>query len=83
MCASDLARFGHLNATRAIWKGERTIGADWLRGHSGGNNSGASGESEYFTALGVVTAVGLPDYRHAIDTTSILPDDLFTGPVRR
>jgi CubicO group peptidase (beta-lactamase class C family) len=75
--ASDWARFGLLNATRGIWKGERVIDADWLRGHSGGNKSGASGESEHFTALGVVTAVGLPDYRHAVETQSILPDDMF------
>ena len=81
MSASDLARFGHLNATRGIWKGERIINADWLRGHSGGNKSGVSGESEQFTALGVVTTAGLPDYAHAIDTRSILPDDIFVRPV--
>ncbi len=80
--ASDLARFGHLNATRGLWKGERIIDADWLRGHSGGNRSGASGESGQFTALGVVTTEGLPEHRHAVETASILPGELFTGPVR-
>jgi len=79
--ASDLARFGHLNATRGIWNGERIIDADWLRGHSGGNKSGASGESKHFTAMGVVTTVGLPDYKHAIETKSILPEEMFVGPV--
>ena len=81
--ASDMARFGHLNATRGLWKGERIIDPDWLRPHSGGNKSGSSGESEYFTALGVVTTEGLPEYRHAIETRSIVPEDLFTGPVSR
>lgn len=79
--ALDLARFGHLNATRGIWKGERIIDADWLRGHSGGNKSGASGECEHFTAMGVVTTIGLPDYQHALATKSILDDDFFVADV--
>ena len=79
--ASDLARFGHLNATRGIWKGERVIDSAWLRPHSGGNKSGASGETNYFTSMGVVTTTGLPEYKHATETRSILPDKLFTGPV--
>jgi CubicO group peptidase (beta-lactamase class C family) len=83
MSASDLARFGHLNATRGIWKGERVTDPDWLRGHSGGNKCGASGESEHFTALGVVTTVGLPEYKHAVETKSILPDDFFVADVHR
>ena len=77
--ASDLARFGHLNATRGIWKGERVADPAWLRGHSGGNRSGASGECEHFTAMGVVTTAGLPEYRHATETRSILPEDFFAG----
>ena len=81
LSASDLARFGHLNATRGIWKGERVTDPDWLRGHSGGNKCGASGESEHFTALGVVTTIGLPDYKHALETGSILPEDFFVGDV--
>ena len=80
--ASDLARFGHLNTTRGVWKGEPIIDPDWLRGHSGGNKSGSSGESTHFTAMGVVTTTGLPEFKHAIETRSILPDDLFVGPVR-
>jgi CubicO group peptidase (beta-lactamase class C family) len=83
MSASDLARFGHLNATRGVWKGERITDPDWLRGHSGGNKCGASGESEHFTALGVVTTVGLPEYKHAVETKSILPDDFFVADVYR
>ncbi len=79
--ASDLARFGHLNTTGGIWKGEQAIDPDWLRGHSGGNKSGTSGESKYFTAMGVVTTEGF-EYRHATETTSFLPEELFTGPVR-
>jgi len=54
---------------------------DWLRGHSGGNKSGASGECEHFTAMGVVTTIGLPDYQHALATKSILDDDFFVGDV--
>ena len=80
--ASDLSRFGHLNATRGIWKDQRIIEAEWLRGHSGGNRSGASGESTFYTAMGAVTMAGLPEYKHSIETRSILPEDLFIGPVR-
>ena len=82
MSASDLARFGHLNATRGTWKGRQIIDPDWLRGHSGGNRSGASGESTWYTALGVVATIGLPDYQHAVETRSILPEDFFVGPIR-
>ena len=81
--ASDMARFGYLNATRGLWEGEQIIDPEWLRGHSGGNKSGSSGESMYFTALGVVTTDGLPAYKHAIETRSIVPDRLFIGPVSR
>ena len=79
--ASDLARFGHLNATQGVWKGEQVIDPDWLRGHSGGNKSGTSGERKYLTAMGVVTTEGF-EYKHATETTSFLPEELFIGPVR-
>ena len=78
-----MARFGHLIATRGIWKGEQVTDPDWLRGHSGGNKCGTSGESEHFTAMGVVTTIGFPEYKHATVTKSILPDDLFVGDVNR
>ena len=80
--ASDLARFGHLNATRGNWKGEQIVDPSWLRGHSGGNASGTSGESKHFTAMGVVTTEGF-DHPHATVTTSLLPEDIFVGPVHR
>ena len=79
--ASDLARFGLLNATRGIWKGEQIVEPEWIRGHGGGNKCGVSGESQHYTAMGVVTTVGLPDYPHATAKESILPDELFVGPV--
>ena len=59
MNASDLARFGHLVATRGIWKRKRLIGEEWIRGHHGGNDSEVSGESTFFTAMGRVTAKGI------------------------
>lgn len=80
--ASDLARFGHLIATRGVWNGEQIIDPDWLRGHGGGNRSGVSGESKHFTALGVVTAVGLPEHIHSTASESILPEEMFVGPPR-
>ena len=79
--ASDLARFGHLVATQGIWKGERLIGAEWLRGHGGGNHSGMSGESKHFTAMGVVTTKGL-HHPYTVATESFLPQHMFVGPVR-
>ena len=78
--ASDLARFGHLNATQGNWNGEQIIDPAWLRGHSGGNASGASGESKYFTSMGVVTTEGF-DHPHLTVTTSLLPEEVFVGPV--
>ena len=55
--AFDLARFGHLLAVDGAWRGEQLIDPQWLRGHSGGNKSGVSGESRHFTALSVVGSV--------------------------
>jgi CubicO group peptidase (beta-lactamase class C family) len=79
--ASDLARFGLLLATQGIWRGERVMDQTWLRGHSGGNRSGVSGESRFFTAMAVVTTEGLP-HLHATATESFIPANLFVGPVR-
>ena len=78
--ASDLARFGHLVATQGVWKGERLIDPQWLRGHGGGNNSGVSGESKHYTAMAVVTASGV-EHDHGTATESFLPESLFAGPV--
>lgn len=79
--ASDLARFGHLLATRGVWKGGQLIDPRWLRGHGGGNKSGVSGESTHFTAMAVVATVGL-DHVHATAAESFLPREVFQGPVR-
>ena len=78
-----MARFGHLIATRGLWKGEQIIDPEWLRPHGGGNKSGTSGEGSFYTALGVVTSEGLPEYSHAVETGSIVPERLFVGPVKR
>jgi CubicO group peptidase (beta-lactamase class C family) len=81
--ASDLARFGHLIATEGNWEGEQLADVEWLRGHGGGNGSGVSGESEHFTAMGVVTTEGLgkdPSW-HNTTISSFLPQELFIGPV--
>ena len=72
MGAADLARFGHLVATRGSWKGEQLIDPQWIRGHRGGNDSQVDGESRHYTAMGKVTTRGI-DYP--------FPDDLFAGPV--
>ena len=79
--AANLARWGHLVATEGVWKGERLIDPVWLRGHGGGNKSGASGESTHYTAMGVVTTVGL-EHLHSIANGSFLPEELFVGPIR-
>ena len=85
MSASDLARFGHLIATQGNWEGEQLLDPAWLRCHGGGNGSGMSGESEHFTAMGVVATRGLgPEFPawHNVTTQSFLPEELFVGPVR-
>ena len=81
MSPSDIARFGHLLATRGQWKGEQLVDPKWLRGHSGGNRSGVSGESAYYTAMAQVATDGF-DHAHSSATTSLLPETLFAGPVR-
>ena len=82
MSASDLARYGLLVATGGTWAGERILDPAWLRGHSGGNRSGMSGESTYFTSMGVVTTDGLT-FPHATATMSFIPEELFVGPVHK
>ena len=63
MSASDIARFGHLVATRGKWKDKQLVSdPHWLRGHGGGNGSGVSGESSRFTAMGVVTTAGISPF---------------------
>jgi CubicO group peptidase (beta-lactamase class C family) len=79
--ALDLVRFGHLVATRGTWRGRQIVPRAFIRGHSGGNRSGVSGESEHWTAMSVITTVGL-DHPHATARTSFIPDDTFVGPVR-
>ena len=77
MSARDLARFGHLVATGGVWNGRRLLGRRWTIGHGGGNGSGVAGESTNYTAFGIVTTEGI-DFNEPF-----LPDELFTGPVRR
>jgi CubicO group peptidase (beta-lactamase class C family) len=77
--ALDLARFGHLIATGGEWNGERLLDPVWLRGHSGGNRCGVSGDRRHFTAFAVVTAEGL-DHPHSTWPESFVPGDLFVGP---
>jgi CubicO group peptidase (beta-lactamase class C family) len=84
--ASDLARFGLLLATQGRWPGPgghlaQIADPAWLRGHSGGNRSGVSGESEWYTAMAVVTTEGLT-HAHAVVTKPFVPEELFVGPVR-
>ena len=70
--AYDLARFGHLIATAGIWKKDRLVGPEWLRGHHGADSNQVGGESAYFTAMARVSALGID---HP------LPGELFAGPV--
>lgn len=79
--ASDLARFGHLISTRGVWNGQRIVDEKWLRGHSGGNLSGVSGDTHFHTSLSVVTTSGL-DHKHATARKSFIPEDCFVGPPR-
>ncbi len=81
MSASDLARWGHLVATGGVWKGERLLDPQWVRGHGGGNRCGVSGESRHYTAMGMVTTEGI-DHVHSAARSSFLPDDVFIGPVK-
>jgi CubicO group peptidase (beta-lactamase class C family) len=80
--AKDWARFGHLNATSGRWNGRQLVPAHWLRGHSGGNRSGVSGDRRHYTALGVVTTDGIA-HPHSPWPESFIPEDLFLGPVQR
>jgi len=73
MSPADLARFGHLIATRGNWKGDQLIDPRWLRNHAGGNGSFVGGESRNYTAVGWVTTWGI---------SFPFPEDLFVGPVQ-
>lgn len=75
--ASDLARFGHLLATNGNWKGIQLIDPQWLRGHGGGNGSGVSGESDFYTSISVVTTRGI-DYKYGSSRKSFLPHEVFS-----
>ena len=68
-------------ATGGNWKGEQLIAADWVRTHSGGNGSGLHGESRHYTAVGRVATEGI-DMRFSVDRESLVPQDLFVGPVK-
>lgn len=59
MSASNLARFSLLVATGGIWKDERLISCDWIRGH-GGTTSRVAGESRFYTCMGKVSTNGEP-----------------------
>ena len=61
--------------------GKQIIDPEWLRGHSGGNKSGVSGESKHYTAIGMVTTDGI-DHPHLTERVSFLPRELFVGPVK-
>ena len=78
--ALNLARFGHLLATRGNWKGRQIIDPLWLRGHGGGNKSGVSGENTFYTAMSMVTTEGI-DYQYSTARESFIPSNLFVGPV--
>ncbi|TIN74281.1 serine hydrolase [Mesorhizobium sp.] len=80
--ALDLARFGHLIATGGIWKGQRILDENWLRGHGGGNKSGVWGESEFYTAMAKVTTAGLEAIKLDESGTRLnfVPRDCFLSP---
>ncbi len=82
MTASDLARFGHLVATRGNWKGEQLLDPQWLRGAGGGNGSGVCGESRYYTAMAMVTTQGITTDWSSTARESLVPQDVFAGPVK-
>ena len=84
MSGSDLARFGHLVATRGNWKGDQLLDPQWLRGHGGGNGSGVCGESTHYTAMGMVTTRGIDPIPRlfGVMRESVLPADCFVGPVK-
>ena len=84
MSASDLARFGHLIATRGNWKGDQLLDPQWLRGHGGGNGSGVCGESTHYTAMGMVTTQGVDPIPGLFGVTreSVLPAECFVGSVK-
>ncbi len=79
--AKDLARYGLLVATGGNWKGEQILPPGWVRTHSGGNRSGLHGESRRFTSMGRVATEGI-DMRFSVERESLIPQDVFVGPVK-
>ena len=73
--ASDLARFGLLVATGGIWKGERLISSEWIRGHPGVGIHLTDGDLDTIISIGKVNTEGFP--------TLEMFKELVIGPVVR
>lgn len=81
MSPEDLARFGLLVATRGVWKGERLIGPEWLRGHAGLDIHVVAGDPETYVSIGKINTKNFP-FGTEVGTGGnfSFPKELITGP---
>jgi putative CocE/NonD family hydrolase len=80
--AADLARFGHLVATRGMWRGKRLIGAEWLQGHAGLDVHVVAGDPASLVSIAKINTKRFP-FGQEVGTQGRFqfPPDLITGPV--
>jgi len=83
LSAEDLARFGWLIATRGVWKGERLVGPQWLRGHAGVGIHVVAGDPETLVAIAKINTAGFP-FGQRVGTRGhfSFPRKLVVAPVR-
>ena len=82
MSASDLARFGLLIATGGIWKGQRLVGRQWLRGHAGLDIHVVAGDPATKVSIAKINTKDFP-FGSAVGTQGkySFPPELVAGPV--
>ncbi|MFV2066287.1 MAG: CocE/NonD family hydrolase, partial [Pirellulales bacterium] len=82
MSASDLARFGLLIATGGVWKGERLVDSEWLRGHAGLDVHVVAGDPETKVSIAKINAKGFP-FGSGVGTQGAyaFPKELIARPI--
>lgn len=80
--SEDLARFGLLIATRGIWRGERLVSPEWLRGHAGLDIHVTAGDPDTCVSVGKTNTKNFP-FGGQVGARGYFsfPKDLITGPV--
>ncbi|NLY00948.1 MAG: CocE/NonD family hydrolase [Rhodopirellula sp.] len=83
MAPEDLARFGLLIATGGTWKGERLVGAEWLRGHAGLDIHVVAGDPQTLVSIAKINTKGFPFGQEVGSQGRFsFPQQLIAGPIQ-